>query len=41
MFVAYWDNNGHWSVLGLNGSAANDPMYGPAVRRKWILPSWR
>ena len=21
--------------------SAFDPMYGPAVRRKWISPSWR
>src|ERR1022692_410105 len=40
-FVACWSNNGQRAALGLNGSAANDPMYGPAVRCKWILPSWR
>ena len=39
--VAYWSNNGQWPGLALNGLVANDPMYGPAVRCKWILPSWR
>jgi hypothetical protein len=40
-FVAYWTNNGQVTTLGLNKYAANDPMYGPAVRRKWISPNWR
>src|SRR5450759_3527207 len=25
-FVAYWTNNGQGEALGLNGSAANDPL---------------
>ena len=29
-----------WS-LAYVGYDAIDPMYGPAVRCKWILPSWR
>jgi hypothetical protein len=40
-FVGYWTNNGQKATQRLNGSAAIDPMYGPAVRCKWILPSWR
>jgi hypothetical protein len=35
----------HPSIFGKSvaryGLSANDPMYGPAVRCKWISPSWR
>jgi hypothetical protein len=28
-------------ALANSEPSTHDPMYGPAVRRKWILPSWR
>ena len=37
----YWGHSGQRSARALNASVAYDPMYGPAVRCKWILPSWR
>src|ERR1035441_8551808 len=35
------DQSGQRWILARDGLSANDPMYGPAVRCKWILPSWR
>ena len=40
-FVRYWSNSGQIWILTCDGLSAYDPMYGPAVRCKWILPSWR
>jgi hypothetical protein len=40
-FGRYRRHSDHFSILALNVSVAIDPMYGPAVRCKWILPSWR
>jgi hypothetical protein len=37
----YWVHSGHCWILARVASVAFDPMYGPAVRCKWILPSWR
>jgi hypothetical protein len=37
--VRCWVNSGkHLLALSISGF---DPMYGPAVRCKWILPGWR
>ena len=38
-YPIYGVESGHHRLV--MSISAFDPMYGPAVRCKWILPSWR